>query len=1079
MSLRALLYVYVLGGVTFIPLVIFGVFCYTIYTSVPVGAELEGDTKAATREHGEGASPDKAAASSSSSEDDPADHPAPSPSDLNDLPKTRRGWLTMRRTFEESAFDGSYVTLVRSFLDARSKDPKRSRPKDMWYVVLKTKVLYLYEDESMMECEAALELGGHEVLVYPEGLLDGELFAKRNAICLRPKAVGGETKGMPSVTKEMKFEEGKEGVEQKVEEAGGSAGKRSRVRLGDEEKKREGARDEAFNLSTPWFIFVRSCVEMEDWYFALLHASENPANTPTLNPLQAVFLPSEMSHLVTTLDEQPDVIPMRWLNALLGRIFFSFYRTKLLESYIIGRLMKKLSKVKRPTFLTDIVVTEFSVGNKAPTLSKPMLKELTKEGDASLEVRLLYKGEIRATVEATATINLGARFKSYTVKLVLAVVLRELEGNLLIKVKRPPSSRIWYAFTQKPRMVLDVEPIVSDRQITWSMILNTIESKLIEVIQESVVMPNMDDISFFDSKSCDHRGGIWSDSSRRERPSSSGDTPLPPDIKDDVPATPDTTANTTKTARRRSWFATVRGESPEVASEQLDVEEATEVDVNRGRTATVELESASAPKMQPETSTELPAAYYADEYDADEPREFLSPQYRRSSSQHSQARSRSSRTHSVSSSTGGDDSSSYYLSDSSSKGARARSPSATPTTPTSFLSTLKSKAGDKQALSNSAKEAMRKWGVNWGGLKKDSSPQGMSNHEDVPDVGPPDHRTRVDSNNSSQRTRPTYAEVRAAVAERKEREKPSYLEEDVPSSAAPIDIPSGGAMGKTRSTSISGGQSPSASDDGSASSSSPSKIQSGSSEGTSSKMSVPSLSRAPTVDGGDVLRESRGLPEAAEALRPSPSPIHTQPPQARTMTIPGIHASHRGEVMSMGYVAPSSSSPESKSSKAPAIQSVYRLWKSPILASQQQQGSEGQFASQLETTAERNKDVVPLSLSSEPAPLPRPIPPPLPPRTISSIATRHVPETPKAPDSGPSGQTSPASEALKSIVTKVETKRPVVEQSSPTRSNRIGSTNEDVSLGGGDRREDDMMTPIPATAGVKPPLPPRRIQAPA
>ena len=116
-----------------------------------------------------------------------------------------------------------------------------------------------------------------------------------------------------------------------------------------------------------------------------------------------------------------------------------------------------------------------------------MLKDLTAEGIAAFEVHLAYRSrpmqpnsEIRITIATTATIPTG--FKPYIVDLVLAVVVKSLEGNLMIQIKKPPSNRVWYGFTQMPKMEVEIRPIVSERKIQIGMVLKAIEKQLRDVV---------------------------------------------------------------------------------------------------------------------------------------------------------------------------------------------------------------------------------------------------------------------------------------------------------------------------------------------------------------------------------------------------------------------------------------------------------------------------------------------------------------------------------------------------------------------------------------------------------------------
>ncbi|BGP31422.1 hypothetical protein JCM10296v2_003186 [Rhodotorula toruloides] len=483
---------YLLGGITFLPLCLAVLLAFLYYTSPVVRVPRNTGI------------PDLAAKSHPTASGEQEDEVEP-------VNVYRAGWLTVRRTYEplKVGNDGTYVGMLasgyRSFMDNRSRDPRRSKPKDRFFTVLKQNILFLYEGEDQNECWAAIEVSAHDIVIFPEGNIDGELYVKRTAIQLKPRRTEEEGEDATSLTGHAQSEE------------------------------------TAYDLETgkplPWYIFAKVNSDKEDWYHSLQLASRlgNPPATGSIARDRALFDSEDMARLVEAIDAQPDSIPMRWFNALIGRIFLSVYRTSSLENYLTSRIVRKLKRVKLPSMLSEIQVREVNVGASVPLFSKPMLKDLTAEGDASMEVHVAYVGEARVTIETEVTVSLGSRFKPYTVRLVLAVVLKELEGTMLVKMKRPPSSRLWFGFTQMPKMVLSVEPVVSARQIKWSMVTGPIESRIRELIMESIVVPHMDDLSFFSTIAEPlFRGGIYGAFLRADKSTASADDLDSSDKKNEV-----------------------------------------------------------------------------------------------------------------------------------------------------------------------------------------------------------------------------------------------------------------------------------------------------------------------------------------------------------------------------------------------------------------------------------------------------------------------------------------------------------------------------------------------------------------
>ncbi|KAI1658712.1 hypothetical protein F4813DRAFT_42486 [Daldinia decipiens] len=365
-----------------------------------------------------------------------------------------------------------YQSMYRSIFD-RKQTPSplddgkgvSQRPKkagNVFYVVLRHGHLMLFDDDEQLEVRHVISLAHHDISIYSGGdpTPEGELFIKRNALRLSRKTDGKDlTRGA--------------------------------------------------QVSKPFYLFSENCSAKEDFYFALLRNQEQNFTGLNLAPKPQRFEVKNIISLVQKLHSSEDHLQTRWLNALIGRIFLGIYKTKDIEHLIREKITKKISRVNRPSFLTSITIQNIDTGDSAPLFMNPRLKDFSVEGECGMEADVKYNGKFRLEVAATARIDLGPRFKVREVNLVLAVVLKKLEGHAFFKIKPPPSNRIWFSFQSMPKMEMTIEPIVSSRQITYTVILRQIENRIKEVVVETLVAPFWDDIPFFNTEHKQWRGGIF------------------------------------------------------------------------------------------------------------------------------------------------------------------------------------------------------------------------------------------------------------------------------------------------------------------------------------------------------------------------------------------------------------------------------------------------------------------------------------------------------------------------------------------------------------------------------------------
>ena len=371
-----------------------------------------------------------------------------------------------------------YQSMYRSIFDRKQTptfDPSKyangkpvKKANNVFYIVLRHHHLMLFDSSEQVIVRHVISLNHHDVSIYGGGneIPEGELWIKRNAIRL---------------------------------------------------ERKPGSSD-VVSASKPFYLFSDNCSEKEDFYFALLQNQEREKDEDMPPPRPQQFELKDIISLVQKLHSSEEHLYTRWLNAFIGRIFLAMYKAKGVEDHIRMRITKKIARIMKPAFLSGIILQSIDMGQSAPYVTNPRLRDLNVDGECSAEADLKYNGNFRLEVAATARIDLGTRFKAREVNLILAVVVKKLEGHVILRLKPPPSNRIWFSFEKMPNIEMRIEPIVSSRQITYSIILRAIESRIREVIAETIVLPHYDDIPFTDTIHQHFRGGIWKEVTSSRRP---------------------------------------------------------------------------------------------------------------------------------------------------------------------------------------------------------------------------------------------------------------------------------------------------------------------------------------------------------------------------------------------------------------------------------------------------------------------------------------------------------------------------------------------------------------------------------
>lgn len=269
------------------------------------------------------------------------------------------------------------------------------------------------------------------------------------------------------------------------------------------------------------YLYAANASEKEDWLFALRQGAQaaSPPAPKDVDPSEeesgedAHSLNSFSAKATAAIRNDPkiaDAIFMerlnryvrapsmdtstQWLNAIAGRLFFNMFRSNDLERFFRKKFERKAATIPKPFFLGDLVLKSVFAGQSLPMFSRGQLHSVTNEGELLVSVDIMYPGGFRMQIETEIRWEIP-KVKTIVVPIVMSIHVRRMTGRVLLRIKPPPSDRLWVGFYAPPALDIDMEPVVSSKAITWSVVKAGIMKHIYDTMTDVIVLPNMDDLT--------------------------------------------------------------------------------------------------------------------------------------------------------------------------------------------------------------------------------------------------------------------------------------------------------------------------------------------------------------------------------------------------------------------------------------------------------------------------------------------------------------------------------------------------------------------------------------------------------